>query len=132
MVIRRDPRAQNARTHGLAVAHYEPSALRVMADIADQIAGAGAQHRRRAAERLVTCFFEVRRTTGAKLALLEHAAETLDDEGAGLHAYARAFSKVLSSLVTLERYERRAESQFFSASRQFVTEENTTRGVSLA
>ena len=115
--MKRDPRASNARKHGLAVAApCEPSTARMKAGMAIGIAGPGAGQRQiRAAERLVDTFFEMRRAAEAKLAVLEHAARSGDSD-----AYARAYCDTLSMLATLGRYQRRAESQFLSASSEYA------------
>jgi hypothetical protein len=125
------PRAWNARKHGLAVAaQYEPSTTRAMLDLVVRIAGSPSGERRiRAAHRLVETFFEVRRCGKAKLRVLEEAAASVGS--AGDASYARAYCQALSTLTTLEGYERRAESQFFSASREYAKLENM-EGIGLA
>jgi hypothetical protein len=63
--------------------------------------------------------------------VVEEAAATIARAEAGMPAYVQAYGHALSRLVILERYERRAESQFLSASRQYAQAESAVRGVSL-
>jgi hypothetical protein len=136
MNSKQDPRAKNARKHGLSVAaRLEPAATKVIADLVIAIAGAGAQPRRmQAAARLVDRFFELRRIGAAKAALFEHAVTGVKSEQGlslgtdwiehhELDQYARAYGGVLPPLVKIEHYERRAASQFLSASRHYASAE---------
>ncbi len=136
MNSKQDPRGKNARKHGLAVAaRLEPAAAKIVADLVSAVAGNGAQPRRiQAAARLVECFFELRRIGAAKAALFEHAVTGVQSEqglssGADeiehreMDQYVRAYGGVLADLVKIEHYERRAGSQFLSASRHYASAE---------
>jgi hypothetical protein len=132
MIIRRDPRALNARKHGLTEAIHDGSLATIVVAMAIRMVPDGAgQCRRRAAEQLLASYFEKRRTAEVKLRLLEHAAKSIGFGEAGLEVYAQAHCHPSANLEKIERYERRAESQFLSASRGYVRAESTTRGVGL-
>jgi hypothetical protein len=132
MTIRRDRRALNARKHGLAEAiHNEPLASMIAVMGAGMVPEGAGRRGMRAAEWLLASFFDVRRTTEIKLAVLEHAAKLIGCGEASLEVYAQAHCHALSSLQKIERYERRAASQFLSAARGYVRAETTTRGVGL-
>jgi hypothetical protein len=120
MDTQRDPRANNARKHGLTtVGDREPAA----AEMAVTMAGAGAAPAHaRSAEWLVDSFSEGRRIAQAKADLVDRATEAAAPAAAGLYAY----TDVLAELIRLERYERRAESRFLSASRAYAKAEGTT------
>jgi hypothetical protein len=136
MNSKQDPRAKNARKHGLAVAaRLEPAAAEIVADLVSALAGTGAQSRRiQAAARLVECFFELRRIGAAKVAFFEHAIMGVQSEqglssatdGIKHHKmdqYVRAYGELLPHLVKIEHYERRAGSRFLSASRHYASVE---------
>lgn len=131
MIIRRDPRALNARKHGLAEAIDNDPAGIIGAMAIGMVPEGAGRRGMRAAERLLASFFDVRRTAQIKLGLLEHAAKLIGFGEASLAVYAQAHCHALSSLEKIERYERRSASQFLSASRGYVRAESTMRGVGL-
>lgn len=119
MNTRRDPRANNARRHGLtASAGREPRALELVFTLAGAVPA-----RARSAERLVDSFYDGRRIAQAKVVLLERAAEAAESANGRLFAY----TNILAELRRFERYERRAESRFLSASRAFAKAEDATK-----
>jgi hypothetical protein len=111
MNTRRDPRADNARKHGLAAVFSSAPTARVPSTTASNA---------NAAERLVDCFDEGRGIGQVKAILLGGVLAATAPKGAGLYAYTNA----LAALIKLERYERRAESRFLSASYDYAKEED--------
>ncbi len=123
----------NARKHGLA------TCISADADTAQQIHGLATALTaeeatlplRHAAERAARSFFELRRIASARTALIEHycticerklklqlcGAEPTQD--IRFASYAFAYSEAHSQLQKIYRYERRAQSQFRRAMREY-------------